>query len=290
MEGENRLPSRIVIFSVAVLIVMMFACGSVFDRELSELLVDMQSGPALFFTSFGEYPAAMGLAAAGTMLIMGKNRGLLGIIQVITGAWLILSGAVMAVILPMAYMGLHPAAATAVGSAVTVLTVLSLRSALSGKDKRFLIRMAVLFILVILLDIVIVNIIKNVQARPRMRLIMTDESVCFLNWWESGRALRDSLMKAGVSAEEFRSFPSGHSANASLIMLFSLLPASGRKRNLFFMAGVIWTLAVALSRIIMGAHFLSDTATGFAIGLAVFVTLTSILFPAKGKVQNTFIH
>ena len=290
MEGENRLPSRIVIFSVAVLIVMMFACGSVFDWELSELLVDMQSGPALFFTSFGEYPAAMGLAAAGTMLIMGKNRGLWGIIQVITGAWLILSGAVMAVILPMAYMGLHPAAAAAVGSAVTVLTVLSLRSALSGKDKRFLIRMAVLFILVILLDIVIVNIIKNVQSRPRMRLIIADERVCFLNWWESGRALRDSLMKAGVSAEEFRSFPSGHSANASLIMLFSLIPASGRKRNLFFMAGVIWTLAVALSRIIMGAHFISDTAAGFAIGLAVFVTLTSILFPAKGKVHNTFIH
>lgn len=150
--------------------------------------------------------------------------------------------------------------------------------------------MAVLFILVILSDIVIVNIIKNVQARPRMRLIMTDKSVCFLNWWESGRALKNSLVQAGVSAEEFRSFPSGHSANASLIMLFSLLPASGRKRNLFFMAGVIWTLSVALSRIIMGAHFLSDTAAGFAIGLAVFVTLTSILFPAKGKVQNTFIH
>lgn len=57
-----------------------------------------------------------------------------------------------------------------------------------------------------------------------MRLVAADPRACFMPWWQPGQTLRNELVAAGVAAEEFKSFPSGHTANASALMLLSLLP------------------------------------------------------------------
>ena len=65
------------------------------------------------------------------------------------------------------------------------------------------------------------------------------------------------------------SFPSGHAANATLVWLCLalLLPRSARART-FAIWGAVWlSLAVGLSRVVLGVHWPSDVIGGWAFGL-----------------------
>lgn len=69
------------------------------------------------------------------------------------------------------------------------------------------------------------------------------------------------------------SFPSGHTANAAVIFTgtfyFKFLPEKvSFLKPLIYIALIIWLIAVGLSRIIAGAHFLSDVLFGGGITLA----------------------
>ena len=120
----------------------------------------------------------------------------------------------------------------------------------------------------------LINIIKVPWGRVRMRLIVsTGNESYFTNWWQAGTALKKRLVAAGVSSDEFRSFPSGHTACAACAMLLTLLPTLYRrlhdKEPLFMAIGAGWTLLGAFSRLRMGAHFLSDVSVSalLTIGL-----------------------
>ena len=65
------------------------------------------------------------------------------------------------------------------------------------------------------------------------------------------------------------SFPSGHAANATLVWLCLalLVPRSARART-FAIWGAVWlSLAVGLSRVMLGVHWPSDVIGGWAFGL-----------------------
>lgn len=115
-----------------------------------------------------------------------------------------------------------------------------------------------------------------------MRLVADDPRAYFMPWWQTGSQLKDTLVAAGVAAEEFKSFPSGHTGNAAVLILLGLLPQlNGRlekKKPLLLGIGFGWTALVALSRIIMGAHYLTDTAIGFTITLLVSWLVTMPVF------------
>jgi|GEM_PF-7084414 len=61
------------------------------------------------------------------------------------------------------------------------------------------------------------------------------------------------------------SFPSGHSATASLIAVALVVVGGGRA----LIPALLFALAVAASRAMLGAHFPSDTAAGLALGLGI---------------------
>lgn len=73
----------------------------------------------------------------------------------------------------------------------------------------------------------------------------------------------------GIVSEEFKSFPSGHAANAAIMILLgslSLLDEKFKgKKDLLFFIGFGFALVVAFSRIVAGAHFLSDVTIGILI-------------------------
>lgn len=73
------------------------------------------------------------------------------------------------------------------------------------------------------------------------------------------------------------SFPSGHTANAATIavVLGVILP-----RVWVWVAGVLYTVAMALSRTYLGAHWLTDTLGGLLVGAGVAVLLWAA-FAAK---------
>lgn len=289
MDRENPLPEKRVLLGTGAFLSIMMVIGSFWDYPISQAIYDPSNPFGLFFAAFGEYPAALGFAAGGAMLLSARNREkrLVGVLQIIGGCWFVLSGAAMAAMLPKGYLDIPAVLSGGIGLICTALTVWGVARLCRGADRRTVIRVAAVFLLVIFADILVVNLIKIPWGRARMRLVAADDRAYFMPWWQPGKALRDTLVAAGVAAEEFKSFPSGHTANASSLMLLCLLPQlsaklAGRQTTLFLI-GLVWTGLVAASRIVMGAHYLTDTIAGFAVGLMMLTGLCRILLPMHGK-------
>lgn len=85
------------------------------------------------------------------------------------------------------------------------------------------------------------------------------------------------------------SFPSGHTANATVIfsVVYYFRFLSGKLKKLipfFFAVLAVWLALVAFSRVVVGAHFLSDVLFGCAITLA-------IVYFTRPKEDNTkYVH
>lgn len=290
MGRVHPLPAKRVLLAAAAVLLAMLAVGSFADYPISLALYHPDNPPAKLLAGFGEYPAALGLSAAGAMLLSARNRKkrLSGILQVIAGCWFILSGGIMVSVLPTGYLDIPVWLAALVGVGCTGLTVWGVLSLCRGADRGMVLRVAAAFLLVIFADILVVNLVKIPWGRARMRLVASDARAYFMPWWQPGTELRDTLVAAGIAAEEFKSFPSGHSANSSSLMLLSLLPMLhpqwNRRKTALFCVGFGWALAVAVSRIVMGAHYLSDTAVGLAVGLGAFAAVSALLFPAVKKI------
>ena len=288
MEGAGPLPSKRVLLSAGAFLLVMMVIGSVWDYPISRALYNQSNVLGLFFAAFGEYPAALGFAAAGAMLISARNREkrLRGVLQALAGCVLLLFGAAMAAVLPTGYLDISLGLSAVIGIACTALAVWGILRLCRDADRGTVLRVAAVFLLVVFADILVVNLIKIPWGRPRMRLVAVDERACFLPWWQPGTDLRDTLVAAGVAAEEFKSFPSGHTANASALMLLCLLPRLSSKlegkQTALFLTGFVWAALVALSRIIMGAHYLTDTMAGFTVGL-ISLTAVCACFPKLEK-------
>lgn len=52
----------------------MMLVGSIFDYSISCALYNNKNIFGIFLAGYGEYPAALGLTAAGTLLIAGRSR------------------------------------------------------------------------------------------------------------------------------------------------------------------------------------------------------------------------
>ena len=130
-------------------------------------------------------------------------------------------------------------------------------------------RHACVIISLIVLEIIIVNVLKVTWGRPRMRSIETIEQ--FRYWYQvAGPAV----------SEEFKSFPSGHTANAFVAIAFSLFIAPQKKRLILWVTTIAltWGVFVAISRILLGAHFFSDVIVGGYVTVILFYLLKSLFF------------
>ena len=118
-----------------------------------------------------------------------------------------------------------------------------------------------------------------------MRMIDETAEAGFMHWWLPGYEGKEALLAAGIEGEEFKSFPSGHAANGAVAMLltaFVALRDSLRPRaDLFLMLGFAWALLVALSRVIAGAHFLTDVTMGMAITFVTILVAYRLAFRPK---------
>ncbi len=142
-----------------------------------------------------------------------------------------------------------------------------------GREEEYR-RAASIVVLSVLSEEVIVNVLKVVVSRPRMR-DLTDLSR-FVPWY-----------RPFSSTSGGDSFPSGHTAKAAGVFLLVLLcdiyeNLRGRK-HLFTAIGALWTLFIALGRIIRAAHFASDVTSGAFFMLLSFIIVRDIHDRMKDK-------
>ena len=135
---------------------------------------------------------------------------------------------------------------------------------------------------VLLISLLAANLLKYPWARPRMYFLAEEAAAEFVPWYRPGSTQRAEFMAQGAAADAFRSFPSGHVTTAAVSLLWLLFPSMHRffegKGCLLFGLSVVWTAVVSVSRLTMGAHFLSDAALSWLMVLLLFALFLPLVY------------
>ena len=130
-----------------------------------------------------------------------------------------------------------------------------------------------------------VTLLKAIFHRPRYRELVSGGVVPFHNWWDRCSNYKD-FVALGYSKEEFKSFPSGHSGGSLTSLYFlAFIPVFFKKSEkwhlLAIYSGVAWSLLVCFTRILVGAHFLSDVAMGGILSIGCLIIANEVVIRTK---------
>lgn len=144
------------------------------------------------------------------------------------------------------------------------------------KHKNTIRQIAILSIIVMFIQITVIETVKYLWGRVRFRDLLAAGSYnAFTPWYKIN----------GINGN--KSFPSGHTAGAAMSYLMMFFPYLSKKWDkkyqLCFWLPCIYTCIVAFTRLIMGAHYLSDVTIGGVIG---FTTVIISLKIFENKFKN----
>ena len=139
---------------------------------------------------------------------------------------------------------------------------------------------------------------KIFMSRPRFRFLADMDVIqeYYCNWWESGHDVRKLYLSSPVhfpngdlvTKEEFKSFPSGHMANTTaVIAIMGMLPVINKniklRSDVLMGIGMAWCLLLAFTRMLVGAHFLSDVSMGMLMTVLVVYVLNEVFLRVYDK-------
>ena len=262
----------------AVLAAVLAAClclGSAFDYQISCALFNPANLYGRAIEATGELPFEVTASIAGVMLVRAADRSRVsGWFQAVLGVLI-----AAALVVYELHCALRVDAQLAAVACIVSLAVMLAANVVAWRltpdaAPAELERWALMVFAVWVVQAIVLNlVVKPLWSRPRMRVIAVTPGLEFQPWWQIGHPSKESFIAAGVVKDGFKSFASGHTAHAAIGLTLAGLPAAGLKREpsrrrVVFWAAVALTAAVALGRIIAGAHFLSDVTCGFALTFA----------------------
>lgn len=274
--------------SVAVAIMAILGCF--YDLEIAKAVYVGQSfkeNPfGIIFALIGVIPTFVGWSFLGASILhlvnknveKGKKRN-----------WLI-ALAVLLFVLSFFYFcntlflvnasafSVHWAIAYPIGIVVIAIAAYAGYALSKSSDNPQLLKSVLFLTYVSLITMVIIMLTKEIASRPRYRFVLsTENEEFFRDWWQNGRAIKEELGSSAVK-DEFASFPSGHSAYAMFaIFIFPLLAEYVTKlrkyKAVLFIAGIVWWGLTALSRMMVGAHYLTDVTIAGLVTIAVYALM-----------------
>lgn len=286
---------------LTIILVITLIVGSFLDFQINSAVFSSGNSFAIFMAAVGEYPGYFIIAFFGAFLLISsfkffyKNNIGLFILTLISG--------LLGIGLSLYYQGnaignangynLH-GAMKIIGFSVSLIilspaVILGIISARKNDIKEMW-QLAFGFLLGIAITIVVITIVKEIMHRPRFRLLTNDASIAFKNWWEAFPNYKDYVL-GNVTSEEFKSFPSGHVGTSTVILSLQYIPMFfgikiNRKTRIFLIISAIYPLLLAYTRMLCGAHFLSDVSMGGLIGCVVFAITHSILYKKLEQIEN----
>lgn len=272
---QNKLSKQIILV-IAVLIGLVILVAPFYDFAISSALFNPNSGFGKVLASYGEMPIFLAISASGMLLIMSDQKQRLSI--KIIGSILVMVACGLFVYFPIDF---NPSLNIIVAIVIAIISMVGFNLlvyyGLKDCDKDKLRKYAYLLIALVALSFLTVEIMKHLWARPRMRMIAVTPQASFQDFWVMGSGMKEQLMAIGIKSEEFKSFPSAHSGDAAMLFAITSLPFIDakfkNKQNLLFSIALIWTALVAFSRIIVGAHFVSDVSVGIMVTLIIYLGL-----------------
>ncbi len=158
--------------------------------------------------------------------------------------------------------------------------------------KKETIKKLLLFAIIIIFSIMFANLItqgiKIIFGRIRFRTMnYKNDFSLYTPWYKVN--FRTSIPE-GDMVEWYKSFPSGHTTAAGSIFTTTILCDMFKKLNtklfkiLFWFISIFYVFIVALSRIIVGAHFFTDVLFGAGISLGVFFLVRFCFYKFQSKI------
>ena len=282
-----------------LVLVGLLIVGSFFDLNISQTIFKRGNGFGIFVSSIAIMPAMLGgIMASGIMIsfvFRNKEKDRINVIKkillccyaicMLIGFWYYIGHQISGV---NGYnMGSEIYGALIASPFALSSLYFGFRVGKKRNNKKLLFISIMYGILLLITALGITTFLKTIMSRPRYRAL-TDEATGltiddFCSWWQPFK-YHEGLNILSDS-EEFKSFPSGHTTGATSSILFVLylsllFPKLGNKRMILFIIGCLWTFLVAFSRILVGAHFLSDTMFA-AIYTTIFILIFNIFIEKK---------
>ncbi len=253
----------IIFFYAAAIITLIFA--SFYDLTLDIRLNNPDNIIAVWFRNTGEIPCRLICPIAGTIIFYTSEKYLSktsGIIVTLTGA---------------AYFGYYIGKYFFVdeykmvfsilwGLGFGICTLIVGRFITIPENIRPSLRIIAIFgIAVMFIQLGAIEIMKYLWGRVRYRDLLTQGSYSSFTPW---------YIINGINGN--KSFPSGHTAGAGMSYLMMFLPFLSNKCKdksfLCFLVPFIYTSVVAVTRLVMGAHYLSDVTMGAIVSFSIVIT------------------
>ena len=281
------------LFSIVIgVLIVGLIVGSFFDFQISTALYSKNNGFGIFFAAFGEWPGYAMLAFLGgytAMLAFKYYRKNIGGIALIGAGFVAFALASFflgkAVYSTNAYN--HPEKTFFPGLLVGAgLMIPPLAAGIFFGNKvqnKELWKISFFVLIAIAVAIGAITIIKRIPHRPRFRLVTSNDEIDFYPWFRIFKDYDHCVKDLGIDKEEFKSFPSGHIGITSAMFMSVYIPMlleikkPNKLKTIFFCVSCAYILLLAYTRILVGAHYLSDVSAGGIIPLAVFMVLIFIL-------------
>lgn len=289
---------RLHLLIVLIIAIAGFIVGSTLDLEIAQAVFSKDNTFGLVCSAIGTLPGYMILAVIGggfaSIAFRSKDYKLIyKIILYIVGA--------LAFICAIFFSGREFFSANAFYNpslkwlGFLIVVPFALGSAYLGHyisknsvtSKQWLI-LAIMAFAIFLALVPGVTLFKEIFHRPRFRCVEAYEAVSFHSWWERCSNYKDLMAEFNIIKEEFKSFPSGHAGACAVVMLAgTILPLFNKKYEkiqlIVFYAGLAWTLFIAFTRMLVGAHFLSDVSMGMMLTIIFALIMNEVLISLNKK-------
>lgn len=275
MKKQMMNVKQIIAFFIVVTICM--TVGSFYDFDISKNLVNQENLVGILGAIYGQLPFLLCLSVSGFLLVLAsiKEKGKIGRVEVFLGILTHVIAIGKTHLDQVLYFDIHFILSILM-AVIIILGIDYFFYLIFKNDSCKCIRRFVGFVLLVSLgQIILVNILKLTWSRPRMRMILSVENAQFQPWWVIGCNYKEAFMELGIKAEEFKSFPSGHMSAATCTFILCVLPCIKENfkkyQRLIFTGCCLFVVFVGVSRIIMGAHFLTDITIGFSCTMVVLL-------------------
>lgn len=297
-------------YIVVGILLVGFIVGSFLDLQINQAIYSQGNMFGVIMASFGTYPCYAGLSfAAGGLLITSVKKKDLHIIWRIVSWGLAALGYGLSVWLGSkdvpSINGFNNLALELPIILINIFVFLGFATlgfivCYKGDENKLWMSLMVMAVVFLLALLPTSFLIKLVIHRPRYRFVVNSGEIAFHNWWESYGAYKEYIDEGHVlyghliTKEEFKSFPSGHSGSAAIMMM--VLPYLSMffkklkgKETMMFYIGFAWTVLMMFSRILVGAHYLTDTCMG-ALIVVIVTYIGHEIATRKGLIYKDEYH
>lgn len=237
------------------------------------------------FEIIGELPAMLLVILGSSLLFRFRNKKnkTISISTGIVWGYLVVSFAFMSGFMMLNYINKNfnltiPYLASGIIALFFIVLIYGLAKKVPEKNKAEAIAFAKTALIYFVSILVVMNVLKFCWGRMRFNE-MTDIASQFSAWYQ--------IQFRGAFSNVYASFPSGHTMNATAIILITLLPRfipalQGKQKPLKIIT-YVWIITVACSRIVMGAHFASDVTVGAMLSLALFEIIYTLIYRKRNQ-------